>query len=458
MLQTKANKDRAYMHAIRQFFTTVDGIDRDDYVIARFRIKTGASQDLRAASMQMALVASIGTVRPLPTETEERRQEVGPRILHPATPGAQSTGEVAVAFPVSLFGGGDILTQLMSVTMFGGEYNYVDEIRLESIDLPRPLLDELPGPEFGVTGIRKTLDVEARPMLAAILKPRLGVTLQVLADAARDALTGGVDVVMDDELVVDPEGEFSFVPRVQALVEAARRATASTGKAKGVIVNVSSRPSRMLRYAEQAAGLGVKGLLFNAFVCGIPALQDLAQGSWGIPVMACNVGSGLLTRATNSTGVANSVYARLSRIAGADAVQTGILAGDAYTTEAWGPSVISLDRPLGKLKSSLPIVAGGLNIANLWRNWRTLGNDVLFAAGSGIMGYPGGPQAGAQAFRKLVDVLNPEMTGSEAAAAIVNLAARKVNGALKEGLEAYGFDPDALEEESLASSVVAQIK
>jgi 2,3-diketo-5-methylthiopentyl-1-phosphate enolase len=447
MIQSKVSKDRAYMHAIRQFFTTVDGIDRDEYVIVRYRIKAGPRQDLRAASMQMALVSTIGTIRPLPSETQELRQKVGPRILHPATPGAEAAGEVTVAFPLALFGRSDVITQLMSVTTFGGEYNYVDEIRLESVDLPRPLLDILPGPTFGAQGIRDIVGVQSRPMLGAILKPRLGVRLEVLTRAARDSLAGGVDVVMDDELVVDPDGEFAFLPRVRALVDAAKQATASTGEAKGVIVNVSARPSRTRMYAEQAANLGVKGIIFNAFVCGVPALQDLVQDNWGVPVFACNVGSGLLTRATNSTGVANSVFARFSRIAGADAVQTGILAGDAYTTEAWGPSVISLDRPLGKMKSSLPIVAGGLNIANLWRNWRTLGNDVLFAAGSGIIGYPGGPYAGGQSFRKLVETLSPEMTGSEAAAEIVGLASRKANSSLKEGLEAYEFDPATLRDE-----------
>lgn len=187
--------------------------------------------------------------------------------------------------------------------------------------------------------------------------------------------------------------------------------------------------------------MGAAGFIFNAFVCGIPALQDLSEANWGVPVFACNVGSGLLTR--SSTGVASSVYCRLSRLAGADAVQTGIVAGDAYTTEAWGPSVIALDRSLGHINPSLPIVAGGLNIANLWRNWRSLGNDVIFAAGSGIFGYPGGPGAGAEALRKLLENLSPEMSGKEAADETVRLAQGR-GSAVARGLEAYGFDPDAL--------------
>ncbi len=429
------------MHAVRGLFTTADGIDPEGYVVVRYRIETGKAYDLRAAAARLALVASIGTVSALRSESSERRISVGPRILHPAKPGTESSGEVVAAFPVSLFAGRDPLAQLMSVTMFGAEYNYANEIRVESIDLPRRLLADLRGPVFGISGLRQRFGVTSRPILAAILKPRLGVSLLELAAAAQEALAGGVDIVMDDELVVDPEGDCAFVPRVTALVQAADRASATTGQLKRVVVNVSARPAHTWTYAKQAFEMGAAGFIFNAFVCGIPALQDLSEANWGVPVFACNVGSGLLTR--SSTGVASSVYCRLSRLAGADAVQTGIVAGDAYTTEAWGPSVIALDRSLGHINPSLPIVAGGLNIANLWRNWRSLGNDVIFAAGSGIFGYPGGPGAGAEALRKLLENLSPEMSGKEAADETVRLAQGR-GSAVARGLEAYGFDPDAL--------------
>lgn len=431
------------MHSVRGYFTTADGIDPDQYVIARYSIDAGSEYDLRAASIRMALVASVGTVTPLPTEDKETREHVGPRILHPARPGAEAHGDVVVAYPLALFAGRDPLTQLMSVTMFGAEYNYVSEIRLESVDLPRRLLSSIAGPSFGVDGLRQTTEVMSRPLLAGILKPRLGVSLNTLADSVYEALVGGADLIVDDELVVDPEGDCAFVPRVTAMVSAARRASSHTRTLKGVVVNVSARPKNTEKYAELAANIGATGLILNAFVCGLPALQDLAEANRGLPVFACNVGSGLLTR--SATGVASSVYSRLSRLAGADAVQTGIVAGDAYTTEAWGPSVIALDRPLGQVKPSLPIVAGGLNIANLWRNWRSLGNNVLFAAGSGIFGFPSGARSGASSLRKILDSLSPELSGQEAADQMLRLGQGR-GSPFAVGLEAYGFDPDALAE------------
>lgn len=242
--------DHAFMHAVRGLFTTADGIDPEGYVVVRYRIETGKAYDLRAAAARLALVASIGTVSALRSESSERRISVGPRILHPAKPGTESSGEVVAVFPVSLFAGRDPLAQLMSVTMFGAEYNYANEIRVESIDLPRRLLADLRGPVFGISGLRQRFGVTSRPILAAILKPRLGVSLLELAAAAQEALAGGVDIVMDDELVVDPEGDCAFVPRVTALVQAADRASATTGQLKRVVVNVSARPAHTWTYAK----------------------------------------------------------------------------------------------------------------------------------------------------------------------------------------------------------------
>lgn len=433
--------DREYMHSVRRLFTTNDGIDPNEYVIVRYRIQASPDLDVRAAAVRLALVASIGTVSPMAIEDAQRREAVGPRVLHPGRPTDERAGEVAIAFPLPLFAGADPLAQLMSIVMFGGEYNYVSEIRLESIDLPRALLDTIAGPSFGRDGLRSRLGVVERPVVGAILKPRLGVTLQTLAHAAEEAFLGGADLIMDDELVVDPLGDQAFLPRVTALVAAARSAQRATGEKKSVIVNVTARPSNTSKYAELALELGADGLLLNGFVCGFPAFQDLADAGWGLPLFACNVGSGLLTR--SASGVASSVYARLSRLAGSDAVQTGILAGDAYTTEAWGPAIIALDRELGKVKPAVPIVAGGLNVANLWRNWRSLGNDVVFAAGSGIFGYPSGPRAGASDLRKVLENLSSEMSAKEASAGIVRLAQKK-GSTMAQGLESFGFDPELL--------------
>jgi ribulose 1,5-bisphosphate carboxylase large subunit-like protein len=436
--------DEDVIKCIKNLPVELDGIDTDQHVIATFRLRTAPDRDLRAAAIQMALVASIGTVKPLPLESTAAREAVGPRILHPTRPAMEREGEVTIAFPVDLFGTKDIITQLMGVTMFGGEYNYVDEVRLESLDIPRPLLENIGGPKFGIGGVRSVLGVVQRPLLAVIVKPRLGVPLDVVAEAVKDALVGGADVVLDDELVVDPDSETNFESRTSALVRAAEIAAKKTSEVKGVFVNVTARPSLARGYAERAVELGADGLIFNAFVCGVPSLQELVEFDRGLPVFATNVGSGLLTRATNPTGVRNSVHSRLSRLAGADGVQTGILAGDAYTTEAWGPSVISLDRPLAHLKPSLPIVAGGLNVANLWGNWNCLGDDVLFAAGSGILGFPQGPLEGARCLRQLLDTLSSDLSNREAAHMIIDLAKKK-GSSLADGLKAYRFDLDELE-------------
>lgn len=429
------------MHAVRGLFTTADGIDADQYAIATFSVTPGPGHDLRAAAAKIALVASVGTVTAVSTENAARRLAVGPRVLHPSGPtSSDGGGQITIALPVSLIGDRDPLVYLMSICMFGAEYNYVSAIRLESVDVPRSVLRRFAGPRFGLAGIREAWGVTGRPILAAILKPRLGVALPTLAAGARSALEGGADVVFDDELVVDPDGENAFEHRAPALVAAAKAAEDATGRPKGAVVNITGRPSRATEYGHRAAALGASGVMFNGFVGGLPALQDVVDSDIGLPVLACNVGSGFVTRASNPVGISSAVLAKLSRLAGADGFQTGILAGDAYTVEAWGPSVIALDRELEHLRPAMPIVAGGLNVANLWGNWMSLGNEAIFAAGAGIFGYPGGPEQGAAALALLLDELRPDMPVDEAHETIIKLADRdRFN--LRLALNMFGYEP-----------------
>lgn len=435
--------ESSFMLAVRDLFTTADGIDADKYVLVTFQIVPGPGLDLRAAAAKMALVASIGTVAPLETEDARTRMELGPRVVHPAVPPQREdsgqSSQITLALPVSLMGERDPLVYLMSISMFAAEYNYVSAVRLELIDIPKSVLTRFDGPRFGISGVRKLWGITDRPVLGAILKPRIGVSLQSLADSAQAALEGGADIVFDDELVVDPAGPTKFDRRVPALVDAAARAAQATGQPKAAVVNITGRPSHAVEYGHRAVECGAKGVLFNGFVGGFPAMQEVVEADFGVPLLACNVGSGFLSRDSNGSGISGAVLAKLSRLAGADGFQTGILAGDAHTVEAWGPSVLALDRPLGHIRPSLPIVAGGLNVGNLWGNWLSLGNNVIFAAGSGIFGSPGGPRKGAEALALMLEMLEPGMSPDEARETVLKLAGKNRN--FKATLDAYGYKP-----------------
>jgi ribulose 1,5-bisphosphate carboxylase large subunit-like protein len=159
---------------------------------------------------------------------------------------------------------------------------------------------------------------------------------------------------------------------------------------------------------------------------GLGAFEEFVGHLQGAcPVITSNLGSGILTRPRisagggKSTGLSEAVLVKFSRLAGADGVHTGTSNSECYGREAWTPATRALRGQLfAEERPSLAVAEGDLTIANLWDNIRDLGMDTLIEPTSGILSFPGGPGAGAKAFRTLLDCLRADMSEEEAQRAI----------------------------------------
>jgi ribulose-bisphosphate carboxylase large chain len=230
----------------------------------------------------------------------------------------------------------------------------------------------------------------------------------------------------------------AFEARIGALVDTARKAEATTGEPKRVIANISSSPRRMLELAAIAEQLGAAALLVNGYVNGFGSVQDLAEEVAGrLPIITCNIGIALLTRAGQPSGMSGAVLARLSRLAGADAVHTGASAADWHGLEGWGRTVLALRSDLRGVNPSIPVAAGGVNIGNAAHNIISMGQDLVLEAGGGIFGYPGGPARAGEAFRIVIDVIKPHTDVNDVTTALAQ-AGRKCK-ALSDGIAFYGM-------------------
>ena len=424
---------------IRSMFTEPDGIDRDRYIVVHYVMKPEPGTDISTAAAELALVTSIGTVVPLPFETEARRRQILPKIVL-NDPSGDREGKVRMmlALPADLYGDGDSINQILALALFPAEYRFALELRLEAIELPRQILSTLPGPKIGIDGFRRSLGIRDRVIVGGIIKPRLGLSSAEMCRYGREALVGGIDFLVDDELVTDGRGEMAFESRIGALVDTAQKAEATSGEPKRVIANISSSPRRMLELAEIAERLGVAGLLVNGYVNGFGSIQDLAVAVGGrLPIITCNIGIALLTRAGQPSGMSGAVLARLSRLAGADAVHTGASAADWHGLEGWGRTVLALRSDLHGIHPSIPVAAGGVNVGNAAANILSMGEDLVLEAGGGIFGYPSGPAHAGEAFRVLIDVVKPHMNASEIPGVLAQ--AGKRSKALNEGLVFYGM-------------------
>jgi ribulose-bisphosphate carboxylase large chain len=422
----------------RDLYHLSDSIDYEKYVIINYKILPAKDMDITDVAAEIALISSVGTLRTLPYENKSDRLKCSALILDAKEPGPDGFTFVSVAYPLQLFSGNDGITQLLGVATFSAEYRYTSEFRIEGFRLPRSFLDRFPGPKYGMQGIKDIFNIRSRPLFGAILKPRMGVPLNIICEKASQALLGGADFLVDDELLTDQEGELSFDRRVSALTKIARDLSAITKEKKMYIPNITSTPFRCLEYAKKGLSFGAEILLINGYTMGLPGLQDICENAdVDAAIITCNLGNAILVRNTDATGMSPASIARLSRIAGADAVHTGISSAEWFANDAWGPSITSLTDRLGNLKSSIPVAAGGFSIANTWDNIQDLGIDCILEAGSGVFAFSGGPKDACRGIRMLLEELEPDMDNVRARSKIKNLATKY--DFIKSNLAQFGY-------------------
>jgi len=422
----------------RNLFRLSDSIDFEKYIIINYRITPAKERQITDVAAEIALISSVGTLSKLPYEDSSKRMRSSALVLDANEPGIDGSAFVNIAYPLQLFSGNDGITQLLSVATFSAEYRYSAEFRIEGFRLPRSFLNKFNGPKFGAEGIKEIFSVDNRPLFGAILKPRMGVSLDVITEMAFEALMGGADFIVDDELLTDQEGDLSFDNRVPALCKIAREASLRTKERKAYVPNITSTPYRSMEYAQKGISYGAKILLINGYTMGFPSLQDICEhNAITIPVITCNLGNAILVRNTDATGMSAASISRLSRLAGADGVHAGISSAEWYANDAWGPSITSLTARLGNLKRSIPVAAGGFNIANTWDNIQDLGYESIMEAGSGVFSFQGGPRNACKGIRFLMDELSPEMDDRTAREIIKNLAAK--HDFIYDNLSQFGY-------------------
>lgn len=357
-----------------------------------------------------------------------------------------SGGLIELAIPAVLAPGAQGVTQLLNMLSLPVEYDHAESLVVETVQCPSPDLDQYVGPRVGVPAVRLMLKAADRPLLGVILKPRLMMNIDHHLESIRDLANVGMDFLVDDELMADVEGA-RFDDRLTKVLEAL--ASGKTSSRCGYIVNVTARPSLAIEQAKAAKKAGAVGLVTNPIVTGFGALEDLALEGLGMPIVATNIGAALFAKGPSQgsfAGLSEATLAKLTRLAGADAVHLGIDKSDWYDA-APGPGAIGvLASPLRKVLPAFRVVAGGLDIVKLVDNWPYDGEDVIFEAGSAVFSHPAGPAAGLKAFKAAFSVAQdsaaatPALSRKRAKKRLLQLA--ESDRSVKFAIEASGWQPE----------------
>jgi 2,3-diketo-5-methylthiopentyl-1-phosphate enolase len=318
------------------------------------------------------------------------------------------------------------------VTVFG-KLSMDGKIKLLDLDFSSNFTSAFPGPKFGITGIRKLLGVEQRPLLMSIFKSVIGHDLPNLREQFYLQALGGVDLIKDDEILF----ENPLTPiekRVEACMAAARQAQAETGQKLLYAVNLTGSTSKLADNAKRAIAAGANALLFNVLAYGYDALHELSSDpAISVPIAAHPALAGAFYPSPHYGIAAPLLLGKLMRLAGADLVLFPSPYGSVVMPKEENLAVQAalIDSAL-PMKASFPVPSAGIHPGLVPLILRDFGQDVVVNAGGGIHGHPQGTAAGGQAFRQAINATLADISLPEA-------AAQPGNEALQAAINSWGY-------------------
>jgi ribulose-bisphosphate carboxylase large chain len=409
------------LNSHRSLFSWSDACDPESYVTITYEVETWLGEDETAIAMAMeqsaatvhipgylapggleALVARVRAVTPLSSVPSADTQtfDLETEVYRVGRKGRLRACRVEIAYPSSLLM--DRPGQWLNVLV--GEIprlGFLAALRVTDIDFGSA---SLPGPTFGVPGLRAHLGVTRSPILCRSTRPAVGLDLATMGRLNTDVLTHGFHVAKDDELQAWPDAS-AYRAHAAAMVAARRRAEEAAGEPKGYVANLICEP------AELPERLGIAESAGASAVLVAPAIQGLGVLPWvrsisRLPILAHNSFSEIFTRHPRWR-IDPAVYIRMQRALGADWVVTpGPFATPGAATPEMEACARACREALGACLPSLPIIQGGKHPAGLPDYVEAAGGlDFMLIVASWVDSYPDGLPAGARCFREAVDAL-----------------------------------------------------
>lgn len=404
-----------------------EGVNIDDLVVATYLIGTSKDEDPIIKAASIGIEQTTGSWIDVPAETDEVRAKYASKIIgiyevpdyenqFNVNQNVPDDGTrfyvVRIGYPVANI---DDNIPLLFATILGN-VTAMPNLRILDIDFPKSFACKFKGPKFGIQGIRDILGVKERPLLNNMIKPCTGYTPDVGAKLFYEAAVGGVDIIKDDELIGGSRAFNNLEERVEKNMAAAAKADKIKGEKTLYAVNITDEISRLKDNAMKAINAGANCLMVDTFGIGLSALRALAEDpKINVPILShCCFGASWTV--SPYQGVSSTVLTKLTRMCGADTLLIELPYGKFDIVPfKYRKSITTCTGKLYDIKPTLPFVGGGVIPGVIPKILDDAGYDILLGVGAGIHGHKMGPQAGAKAFRYIIDACMNNIPLKEAA-------------------------------------------
>lgn len=370
-------------------------LNTDEYLIATYELESLPT--LKDGAWDLAIGQSVGNPNVRNRwETDELFEKYSVKILANEEELKQKQrGIVQFGFPIiNTNWEEDGISHLMCQLM-GGQLD-IDKIkycRLLKLDFPNKIKQYFLGPKYGLKGVREYTGVYNKPLLGAIIKPKTGISPEVLLEMVKELVDGGVNFIKEDEILSNP----IFCPievRVPLIMDYIKK----SGKKVIYAVCINSDYPYVINRVKRVHELGGNAVHIN-FWNGLGVYNTIRKLDLPIFMHFQKSGDKILTDITHRFSIDFSVICQLAGMMGVDFMHAGMWGG--YSTT----DIQDLHNIMNILHQYdvTPALSCGMHPGIVNAIKERFGYDFMANVGGAIHGHPNGTYNGVIAMTSAIN-------------------------------------------------------
>jgi ribulose-bisphosphate carboxylase large chain len=306
---------------------------------------------------------------------------------------------VVASYPLANIGGE--ISQLLNILF--GNVSLTPGVQIVNLEWDAISKDILPGPKYGISGVRDRLSVEKRGLTCTALKP-LGFSSQQLADLAFEFAVGGIDIIKDDHgLANQPYAPFD--ERIKRCTEAVRKGIDVSGNKCWYVPNISAGGDELFRRYEIAKENGAGGVMIIPQLCSPDAMSEIAKLDDSLPIMAHPAFSGAFVNDRSHGFDKAFLYGSLWRAMGADfSIYANASGRFSFTLDECHQINTACRSTSSSYKPIFATPGGGMQRNSIPKWLELYGRDTVFLIGGSLYSHPDGIKKASSEIREMLEL------------------------------------------------------
>jgi len=307
---------------------------------------------------------------------------------------AVKSGRVVIAYPLcNLDFKTDGISQLLCHIMGGQlDINTILKCQVVDVDIPSEVIArDFKTPKFGIEGIRKFTGVYDKPLLGGIIKPKVGITKEVLLEITKQLVENGVNFIKEDEIMANPN-MCPLEERVPFMMEYLKdKPVVYCFCINGDVDHVLER----VKFVNKHGGNGVH----VNFWSGMGIYRRIRDLDLPIFVHFQKSGDKILTDSSHRYHISWNVICKIATWSGVDFIHAGMIGGYSSDDETLLLTAVDTLRK-GQV---MPALSCGMHPGLVNAICDKIGNNWMANCGGAIHGHPDGTDSGVRAMRQAID-------------------------------------------------------